>query len=147
LRHHDVILTRVRAQASRGHTPALDPELRVFARAASDDKALITMFLAAFDGLKALGADPTNHVKVLLDSEEEKGSPAMRAVAGANKDLLACDVLVIQDGPHHPSERPTIAFGNRGAAHVTLPAVGTPTSSAPGSVGQTRSLDDMPPTW
>ncbi|HEX7839397.1 MAG TPA: M20/M25/M40 family metallo-hydrolase [Kofleriaceae bacterium] len=104
--------------------PALDPELRVFARAASDDKAPIMMFLAAFDGLRAMGAEPANNIKVLLDSEEEKGSPAMRAVAEANKALLRCDALVIQDGPRHPSERPTIAFGNRGDAHVTLVVYG-----------------------
>src|SRR3954469_5014080 len=53
----------------------LDPELRVFARCASDDKAPILMFLAAFDGLKQMGVDPAINVKVILDSEEEKGSP------------------------------------------------------------------------
>jgi acetylornithine deacetylase/succinyl-diaminopimelate desuccinylase-like protein len=104
--------------------PALDPELRVFARSASDDKAPILMFLAAFDGLKQAGADPAINVKVLLDSEEEKGSPSMRAVAEANKQLLACDALIIQDGPRHQSEHPTLVFGNRGAAHVTLVVYG-----------------------
>jgi acetylornithine deacetylase/succinyl-diaminopimelate desuccinylase-like protein len=102
----------------------LDPELRVFARSASDDKAPIAMFLAAFDGLKQAGAAPAINVKVLLDSEEEKGSPAMRAVAEANKALLACDAIVIQDGPRHQSERPTLVFGNRGATRVTLTVYG-----------------------
>jgi acetylornithine deacetylase/succinyl-diaminopimelate desuccinylase-like protein len=102
----------------------LDLELRVFARAASDDKAPIMMFLAAFDGLAEIAADPAINVKVLLDSEEEKGSPSMRAVAQANKDLLACDALIIFDGPRHQSERPTLVFGNRGAAHVTLTVYG-----------------------
>jgi acetylornithine deacetylase/succinyl-diaminopimelate desuccinylase-like protein len=104
--------------------PALDPELRIFARSASDDKAPIMMFLAAFDGLKAAGAEPAINVKVLLDSEEEKGSPSMRGAAEANKQLLACDALVIQDGPRHQSERPTLVFGNRGAARVTLVVYG-----------------------
>ncbi|HEY0989042.1 MAG TPA: M20/M25/M40 family metallo-hydrolase [Kofleriaceae bacterium] len=103
---------------------ALDPELRVFGRSASDDKAPIMMFLAAFDGLKDGGAEPAINVKVLLDSEEEKGSPSMRAAAEAHKELLACDALIIQDGPRHQSERPTIVFGNRGAAHVSLVVYG-----------------------
>src|SRR5262245_47926759 len=103
---------------------SLDPELRIFARSASDDKAPILMFLAAFDGLKEGGADPAINVKVLLDSEEEKGSPSMRAAAEAHKELLACDALIIQDGPRHQSERPTIVFGNRGAAHVSLVVYG-----------------------
>jgi acetylornithine deacetylase/succinyl-diaminopimelate desuccinylase-like protein len=102
----------------------LDPELRVFARSASDDKAPIVMFLAAFDGLKAMRADPAINVKVLLDSEEEKGSPTIRGVLGANKELLKCDALIIHDGPRHQSERPTIVFGNRGAADVTLTVYG-----------------------
>lgn len=105
-------------------TSALDPELRVFARSASDDKAPIMMFLTAFDGLKQIGADPAINVKVLLDSEEEKGSPSIRAVVQANKEILACDALIILDGPRHQSERPTLVFGNRGATHVTLVVYG-----------------------
>ena len=104
--------------------PALDPELRVFGRSASDDKAPITMFLAAFDGLKQAAADPAIHVKVLIDSEEEKGSPSIRGVATAQRRLLACDALIILDGPRHQSERPTIVFGNRGVAQVHLVVYG-----------------------
>jgi acetylornithine deacetylase/succinyl-diaminopimelate desuccinylase-like protein len=102
----------------------LDPELRVFARSASDDKAPIMMFLAAFDGLSEMKADPATNVKVLIDSEEEKGSPSLRAVVEANKALLTCDALIIFDGPRHQSERPTLVFGNRGVAHVTLVVYG-----------------------
>jgi acetylornithine deacetylase/succinyl-diaminopimelate desuccinylase-like protein len=102
----------------------LDPELRVFARSASDDKAPIMMLLAAFDGLAQAAAAPATNVKVLIDSEEEKGSPAMREVGGANQQLLACDALVILDGPRHQSERPTLVFGNRGIAQVSLVVYG-----------------------
>src|SRR5258708_4448894 len=42
----------------------LDPELRVFARASSDDKGPIMMFLSAFDALKASGMEPDVNVKV-----------------------------------------------------------------------------------
>lgn len=103
---------------------ALDPELRVFARSASDDKAPIMMFLAAFDGLKEAAVDPAINVKVIIDSEEEKGSPSIRGVIEANKELLKCDALIIQDGPRHQSEHPTLVFGNRGVAHVVLVVYG-----------------------
>ena len=98
----------------------LDPELRVFARSASDDKGPIVMLLAAFDALRAAGIEPAIHVKVILDSEEEKGSPTLGAVAKAHADLLRADGLVLFDGPRHPSNRPTLAFGNRGVAMATL---------------------------
>jgi acetylornithine deacetylase/succinyl-diaminopimelate desuccinylase-like protein len=102
----------------------LDPELRVFARASSDDKAPIMMFLAAFDGLREARLDPAINVKVLLDSEEEKGSPSIPSVVSSNKDLLKTDAIVIHDGPRHQSERPTLIFGNRGATRVTLTVFG-----------------------
>ena len=102
----------------------LDPDLRVFGRATSDDKGPIMMFLAAFDGLKAAGLEPAINVKVLLDSEEEKGSPSIPAVVTANRELLKSDGIVIHDGPRHASERPTLVFGNRGATRVTLTVFG-----------------------
>jgi acetylornithine deacetylase/succinyl-diaminopimelate desuccinylase-like protein len=102
----------------------LDPDLRVFARSSSDDKGPIMMFLAAFDGLKAAGLEPAINVKVLLDSEEEKGSPSIPAVVTANRELLKSDGIVIHDGPRHASERPTLVFGNRGATRVTLTVFG-----------------------
>jgi len=102
----------------------LDPDLRVFARSSSDDKGPIMMFLAAFDGLKEARLDPVINVKVLLDSEEEKGSPSIPAVVKANRDLLAADAIVIHDGPRHASERPTLVFGNRGNSRVTLTVYG-----------------------
>ena len=82
------------------------------------------MFLTAFDALKAAGAAPAINVKVLLDSEEEKGSPTIGVVAKANRELLAADAIVINDGPIHPSNRPTIVFGNRGVTLVRLTVYG-----------------------
>ena len=102
----------------------LDPDLRVFGRASSDDKGPIMMFLAAFDALKAAGLEPAINVKVLLDSEEEKGSPSIPAVVKANRELLRADGIVIHDGPRHASERPTLVFGNRGNTRVTLTVFG-----------------------
>lgn len=105
------------------HQP-LDPELRVFARASADDKGPIMMLLAAFDALKAAGQAPAFHVKVLLDSEEEKGSPTIKAIATANAKLLKADGLLILDGPQHASNKPTLVFGNRGATSLTLTVYG-----------------------
>jgi acetylornithine deacetylase/succinyl-diaminopimelate desuccinylase-like protein len=101
-------------------TGVLDPDARLFARSASDDKGPIAMFLDAFDILAAVGLAPAMNVKVLLDSEEEKGSPNMVAVARANRELLNADALVINDGPLHESGERTIMFGNRGNASARL---------------------------
>ncbi|HEY1229820.1 MAG TPA: M20/M25/M40 family metallo-hydrolase, partial [Ramlibacter sp.] len=102
----------------------LDPELRVFGRSSSDDKGPIMMFLAAFDALKAAGMQPAVRVKVILDSEEEKGSPSIGRVVKQNKDLLKSDVVLIHDGPMHASNRSTLIFGNRGNTIVSLTVYG-----------------------
>ena len=102
----------------------LDPELRIFARAASDDKAPILMMLTAIDLLKAAGKSPAIDVKIILDSEEEMNSPSLAGVTHANAALLKADALVILDGPAHPSGRPTLVFGNRGIATATLVVYG-----------------------
>ncbi|CAG2130808.1 M20/M25/M40 family metallo-hydrolase [Ralstonia mannitolilytica] len=102
----------------------LDPEWRVFGRASADDKGPIMMMLAAIDALKAQGAQPAVNVKVILDSEEEKGSPSISKIMQANRDLLRCDAIVIHDGPMHATNLPTLIFGNRGAAEARLTVYG-----------------------
>ncbi len=102
----------------------LDPEWRVFGRSSADDKGSIMMMLAAIDALKASGDRPAVNVKVILDSEEEKGSPSISQVMQANRDLLRTDAIVIHDGPMHASNLPTLVFGNRGAAEARLTVYG-----------------------
>ena len=101
-----------------------NPELRVFARSASDDKAPIAMFLTAMDVLAAEGRKPSVRVKVILDSEEEISSPSLAGVIAAHKALFEADALAILDGPIHASGRPTVVFGNRGITQVTLTVYG-----------------------
>ncbi len=101
-----------------------DPELRVFARSASDDKAPIEMLLTAIDLLKAKDMMPRFNIKIVLDSEEEASSPSLAGVVASNTALFAADALVIFDGPAHPSGRPTLVFGNRGITQVKLVVYG-----------------------
>lgn len=103
----------------------IDPEWRIFARSASDDKGPVMMFLAALDALQYQGVTPAIHIKYILDFEEEQGSKHLPPAVPKNKDLLAADVLLILDGPRHfPSNRPTLSFGARGIATITLTVYG-----------------------
>jgi acetylornithine deacetylase/succinyl-diaminopimelate desuccinylase-like protein len=104
--------------------PDFDPELRVFARASSDDKGPIMMFLAALDLMRAQGIAPAVNIKLLLDSEEEINSPGIGAAIKENAAFLGADALVIHDGPAHASGRPTAVFGNRGVQTLTLTVFG-----------------------
>lgn len=101
-----------------------DPELRVFARSASDDKSPIIMLLTAIDVLQSQRKTPAINVKVLLDSEEEMGSPSLAATVKAHAQLFKADALIVLDGPLHGSGKPTLVFGNRGITQATLTVFG-----------------------
>ena len=102
----------------------LDPELRVFARSASDDKAPIEMLLTAIDLLAAQRKAPAFALKVMLDGEEEISSPSLAAMIARDPAAFRADALVILDGPAHPSGRATLVFGNRGITQATLTVFG-----------------------
>jgi acetylornithine deacetylase/succinyl-diaminopimelate desuccinylase-like protein len=102
----------------------LDPELRVYARSASDDKAPIMMLLTALDMLQADRGRAAVNVKLLLDPEEEAGSPHLGETVRSNPELFAADALLVLDGPVHSSGKPTVVYGNRGITQVTLTVFG-----------------------
>src|SRR6478752_503418 len=55
--------------------PPLDPEWRIYARSASDDKAPIQALLTAIDALQAANVPLSVNLKVFFEGEEEAGSP------------------------------------------------------------------------
>ena len=103
---------------------AFEPDWRLYARSASDDKAPIVALLAALDALKANGMAPTSNLRVLLDGEEESGSPSLPAALERYRDRLSADLMLFLDGPTHPSGRPTIAFGVRGNLPIGITVYG-----------------------
>lgn len=103
---------------------AFEADQRIYARSASDDKSPIVAFLAAFDALKANGLRPTSNIRVILDGEEEAGSPSLVPAIAKHRDKLTADVMFILDGPLHPSGRPTLVYGARGNLALQLTVYG-----------------------
>jgi acetylornithine deacetylase/succinyl-diaminopimelate desuccinylase-like protein len=97
---------------------------RLFGRSTSDDKGPIVMFLNAFDLIKKNNKELPFNVKIILDSEEERGSKPLPKAAKDYKELLDADFLVINDGPVHSSGKPTIIYGCRGITSMTLTTYG-----------------------
>ena len=100
----------------------VDPEVRIRARSASDDKGPIVAMLAALDAMKALGKQRSVNVKFFLEGEEEAGSNHLAEILRTNKDKLAADAWLFFDGPVHVSGAPQIVLGVRGVmgAEVTF---------------------------
>jgi acetylornithine deacetylase/succinyl-diaminopimelate desuccinylase-like protein len=101
-----------------------NPEWRLYARSASDDKAPIIAMLAALDALKAAGRKPTANLKFLFDGEEEAGSPHLEDIVKRNTDLLGADVWLCADGPVHQTRRQSLYFGVRGVVKVDITVYG-----------------------
>jgi len=59
-------------------------------------------------------------VKILLDGEEEHGSPNLAAIVLRHRDLLAADLLLGSDGPKTANNAPTVVLGCRGLLGVEV---------------------------
>jgi len=101
-----------------------DEDWRIFARSASDSKGPNIQFLQALDVMAAAGLAPDYNLKVIIDTMEEMGSPALPAAVELYSEKLAADMLIIFDGPPHYSGRPSLKFGARGIAQITLTTYG-----------------------
>jgi acetylornithine deacetylase/succinyl-diaminopimelate desuccinylase-like protein len=102
----------------------INHDWRMFGRSVSDAKGPIIMFLAALDHLKTNEASIPYNVKVIIDFEEEIGSPQIPKAVVDYKQDLAADMLVIFDGPRHSTNEPTLTFGARGIGTLTLTVYG-----------------------
>jgi acetylornithine deacetylase/succinyl-diaminopimelate desuccinylase-like protein len=105
-------------------TGPLDPEWRIYARSASDDKSPIVAILTALDALKAGGRKPSVNVKLFLEGEEEQGSAHLPEILRRNAPLLAADAWLLCDGPVQPTRKMQVFFGARGVAGLELTVYG-----------------------
>jgi acetylornithine deacetylase/succinyl-diaminopimelate desuccinylase-like protein len=97
-----------------------NPDWRIFARSTSDAKGPAMAFLAALDAATELKVSPEYNMKVIMDFEEELGSPRLPAAVTQFKTDLAADMLIIYDGPRHISNQPTLTFGARGICEIAM---------------------------
>ena len=102
----------------------LDPEARLYARSAGDDKAPIIGLLAALDALRALKVAPSANLKLVFEGEEEAGSPHLAAYLERYADRLKTDGWILCDGPVFQNRQPLVVFGARGVTGAELTVYG-----------------------
>src|ERR1022692_1051776 len=102
----------------------INPEWRIYARSASDDKAPVIAIPTALDALQAARIPLRSNIKLVFEGEEEAGSPHLASIIEKYKALLGSDVWLICDGPVHQSRRQQIVFGARGIATVDITLYG-----------------------
>ena len=103
-----------------GADQPINPEWRIYARSASDDKLGVMAILQAVSALKDQGKRPAYNLKIFFEGEEEQGSPNLGALLAKHRDVLKSDGWVIFDGPAHPSGAPQVSLGVRGDVNVDV---------------------------
>ena len=103
---------------------SIDPEWRLYARSASDDKAPIIAMLAALDAMREAGIAPSVNLRFVFEGEEEAGSPHLAQYLEKYPDVLRPDGWILCDGPVHQSRRMQLYFGARGTIDLELTLYG-----------------------
>lgn len=108
-------------------TPPFEPAIRngrLYGRGAGDNKGQHAANLFAVESLLACEGKLPCNVIMLLDGEEEIGSPDLLSFVDNYRDLLKADLVITCDGPIDASGRPRLEFGARGILSFRLRARG-----------------------
>jgi acetylornithine deacetylase/succinyl-diaminopimelate desuccinylase-like protein len=119
-------------------TGPFEPTVRdgyLYARGVSDDKGQVLCHLKAIEAwLKVTGELPVN-IKVIIEGEEEIGSPNLLPFLQAHKALLQSDVALVSDTPMLGYGQPSICTSLRGLLYVEVTATGCGTDLHSGQHG------------
>ena len=101
-----------------------DPTVAATITVDLDGSGDYTQIQPALDAAASKKIIPNYNIKVIMDFEEELGSPRLPDAVTRNADILNADMLIIFDGPRHISNKPTLTFGARGIATISLTTYG-----------------------
>jgi acetylornithine deacetylase/succinyl-diaminopimelate desuccinylase-like protein len=118
--HYDV---QPAGEEEAWQTPPFEPAVRgerMYGRGTSDDKGPMLAALGAVERLLEERDGLPVNVRILLEGEEEIGSPNLEAALAANRDVLRADVAVSADGAMWSAEQPSLNVAARGMLAVEL---------------------------
>ncbi len=135
--HHDV---QPAEPLSEWTSPPFEPAERdgqLLGRGASDDKGQVLLHLLALRACLAAGGRgaPPVTLKLLIEGEEESGSPHFADLLRARADRLGCDVIVISDTTMWAADVPSMCTGMRGLIDAQIDLRGPDRDLHSGSFG------------
>ena len=114
------------------HTPAFEPVIKstaihpdgaIFARGACDDKGQFFMHVKAVEAMLQAQELPCN-LKLMIEGEEEVGSPNLAVFVRENKSKLKADIILVSDTGMLANDTPSITTGLRGLSYVEVEVTG-----------------------
>ncbi len=120
------------------HSPPFQPKIQdgyVYARGATDDKGQFFTYLKAIEAIMAAEGRLPINVKILVEGEEEIGSPALGPFLRSGKELLRSDAVAISDTSQFKQGIPAITYGLRGLLYFQIEVTGPRFDLHSGSFG------------
>ena len=108
------------------HSPPFEPVIKdekIWARGSADDKGQFYMHIKAFEAMMATNSMPCN-VKIMIEGEEEVGSPNLGPFVAQNREKLKADVILISDTAMIANDVPSIDTGLRGLSYLEVQVIG-----------------------
>ena len=118
-------------------SPPFEADVRngaVYGRGAGDNKGQFLAHIMAARALSVTGGSPVG-IKLLIEGEEEIGSPNLETTVAERREQLRCDVAITADGPYHTDGRPLVILGVRGLLYIEATATGAGRDAHSGSRG------------
>lgn len=93
---------------------------KIIARGSADNKGQFMVYLKALEAYLATDTKLPINVKILLEGQEETASDQLPQFVASNRDLLACNHIVISDSHQFGPDQPAITYGTRGIVYKQI---------------------------
>ena len=115
--HYDVVPAGDETKWQSPPFEATERDGAIYGRGAADSKSNVLVHVGA---LRAWGGKPPVGIKILLEGQEEVGSPLEDGYTSKHPDLFRADAILVADGGSIRAGRPSLTVSLRGDARITV---------------------------
>ncbi len=117
--HYDVVPAGDEALWESPPFEATERDGAIYGRGAADSKSNVLVHVGA---LRAWGGAPPVGIKILVEGQEEVGSPLEDGYPSEHPDLFRADAILVADGGSIRAGQPSLTVSLRGDARITVEA-------------------------